>query len=147
MAEISINEIMKLLPHRYPMLLVDKVIEYTDEKHIIGIKNLTFNELFFQGHFPDEPILPGVLELEAMAQVGGILLSRKTGMKRNIPVLMAIDKAKFRKIVRPGDQLRIEVDVTSSRPKMIRCCGKTFVEEKLAAEAELLFMFTDKKAE
>jgi 3-hydroxyacyl-[acyl-carrier-protein] dehydratase len=145
MAGMSIQEIMNILPHRYPMLMVDRIIECENDTHIIGIKNLSINEPFFQGHFPLSPIMPGVLQIEAMAQVGGILLSKKTGVKGNIPLLMSVDRAKFRKPVIPGDQLKIEIDVLSSRKQIIRCAGKATVDNKSAAEAELMFMFTEKR--
>lgn len=147
MATVNIQEILKILPHRYPMLMVDKIIECDDKKRIVGVKNLTYNEPFFQGHFPGAPIMPGVLELEAMAQVGGILLSRKIGVKAHIPLFMAIDKAKFRSAIYPGDQMRIEVEIKNDRGKMIKCKGKILVEGKIASEAELLFMLTGETAQ
>ena len=144
MVVMNIQEILKILPHRYPMLMVDRIIECDDDKHIVGIKNLTYNDLFFQGHFPGEPIMPGVLQLEAMAQVGGILLSRKTNVRGNIPLLMAIDKAKFRATIYPGDQMRIEVSILQARTKIVRSNGRVLVDKKLASEAEILFTFTDR---
>ena len=146
MSSMDIREILSIVPHRYPMLLVDRIIECDDEKKCVGIKNLTFNEPFFQGHFPGKPIMPGVLQLEAMAQVGGILLSRRTGLKNVIPLFMAVDKARFRRMLVPGDQLRIEVEISSCRPKVARIQCKITVDEQLAAEAELLFMISDEKA-
>ncbi len=145
MTEMDIRKILHMLPHRYPMLMVDKVIENDSEKRIVGLKNLTYNEPFMQGHFPGAPIMPGVLQIEAMAQVGGILLARKTGASGCVPLLMAIDKARFRKKVCPGDQLRIEVEIIGSRSKIIRSRGRILVEGKTASEAELLFMFSDEK--
>ncbi len=147
MANIDIQEILRIAPHRYPMLMVDRIIECDDDKHCVGVKNMTFNEPFFQGHFPGKPIMPGVLQLEAMAQVGGILLSRRTGLKGLIPLFMAVDKARFRRMVTPGDQLRIEVEITNSREKVVRLRGRILVDAQLAAEAELLFMVTDEKVE
>ena len=144
MAVMNIQEILKILPHRYPMLMVDRIIECDDDKHIVGIKNLTYNDIFFQGHFPGEPIMPGVLQLEAMAQVGGILLSRKTNALGNTPLLMAIDKAKFRAKICPGDQIRIEVSILQARTKIVRSNGRVLVDKKLASEAELLFTFTNR---
>ncbi len=108
-ALLDIEEVMKILPHRYPMLLVDRIIESDFETKIVGIKNLTINELFFQGHFPGHPVMPGVLQLEAMAQVAGILLNRKMQHPGKIAYFLAIDNAKFRRIIQPGDQMRIEV--------------------------------------
>lgn len=146
MATIDIREILKILPHRYPMLLVDRILECDDDKKIVGLKNLTFNEPFFQGHFPGKPIMPGVLQLEAMAQVGGILMSRRTGLKGLIPLFMAVDKCRFRRMVVPGDQMRIEVEMVNARAKVLRLQGKVLVDGQIASEAELLFMVTDEKA-
>lgn len=145
MSTVDIKEIMQILPHRYPMLLIDRVIECDDKQRIVAIKNITFNELFFQGHFPDVPIMPGVLQLEAMAQAGGILLSRITGERSNIPLFMAIDNARFRKAIVPGDQMRIEVEILTRRSKILKIRGKVFTDGQLASEAELLFMLTDNK--
>lgn len=146
MSTLSIDEIMKLLPHRYPMLLVDRVIECDDQKKIVGIKNVTVNEPFFQGHFPGVPVMPGVLQIEAMAQAGGILLNRVADMAGQIPYFMAIDKAKFRKVVKPGDQMRIEVEITNLRSRAVRLAGKVLVDGAVASEAELLCMMTEQKA-
>ncbi|OGV65404.1 MAG: 3-hydroxyacyl-[acyl-carrier-protein] dehydratase FabZ [Lentisphaerae bacterium RIFOXYA12_FULL_48_11] len=146
MSTLSIDDIMKLLPHRYPMLLVDRIIECDDKKKIIGLKNVTVNEPFFQGHFPGVPVMPGVLQIEAMAQVGGILLNRVANIAGQIPYFMAIDKAKFRKVVKPGDQLRIEVEIINLRSRAVRLAGKVLVDGSLASEAELLCMMTDQKA-
>ena len=145
MATIEIKEIMQILPHRYPMLLIDRVIECDDKQRIVAVKNITFNELFFQGHFPDAPIMPGVLQLEAMAQAGGILLSRITGERSYIPLFMAIDNARFRKAIVPGDQMRIEVEVLTRRSKILKIRGKVLTDGQLASEAELLFMLTNDK--
>lgn len=142
---IDIKEIQKLLPHRYPFLLVDGVIECDDEKHIVGIKNVTINEPFFQGHFPNEPVMPGVLQLEAMAQTGGILLNRIVGEGGGTPYFMAIDKAKFRRVVRPGDQLRIEIEITNLKRSVARFEGKCYVGEDLASQAELMCMLAPNK--
>ena len=146
MSTLSIDEIMKLLPHRYPMLLVDRIIECDDQKKIVGIKNVTVNEPFFQGHFPGVPVMPGVLQIEAMAQAGGILLNRIADMAGKIPYFMAIDKAKFRKVIKPGDQMRIEVEIANLRSRAVRLAGKVLVDNSLASEAELLCMMTDQKA-
>ena len=147
MTMVNIDEIMKLLPHRYPILLVDKVIECDDEKRIVAIKNVTVNEPFFQGHFPGMPIMPGVLQLEAMAQAGGILLNRIAETGGRIPYFMSINKAKFRKVVRPGDQMRIEVEILNLRARSAKFKGQAFVDDALVSEAELMCMITDQTAE
>jgi beta-hydroxyacyl-ACP dehydratase FabZ len=145
MPTIEIKEIMQILPHRYPMLLIDRVLECDDKTRIVAIKNVTINEPFFEGHFPSAPIMPGVLQLEAMAQAGGVLLSRVTGERSYIPLFMSIDKAKFRKAICPGDQMRIEVTILSQRSRILKIAGKVMVDGQLASEAELLFMLTSDK--
>ncbi len=150
MVALSIEEIMKILPHRYPFLLVDKILECDDEKRIVGIKNVSMNEPQFQGHFPGMPVMPGVLQLEAMAQTAGVLLNRvgqKTGLIKPgaIPFFMSIDKAKFRKVVGPGDQMRIEVDITNLKTRTAKFNAKVFVGDALASEAEMMCMITDAK--
>ena len=140
MAELEIEEIMKLLPHRYPFLLVDRILECDDEKHIVGLKNVTMNEPFFQGHFPGMPVMPGVLQLEAMAQTAGILLNRIAGNTDGIPFFMGIDGARFRKVVKPGDQLHIDIEITKLRSKVARFKGKVLVNGKVASEAEMMCM-------
>ncbi|MBU4460390.1 MAG: 3-hydroxyacyl-ACP dehydratase FabZ [Verrucomicrobia bacterium] len=135
---MGIQEIQTLLPHRYPFLLVDRIIECDDTERIVGIKNLTFNEPFFQGHFPGAPVMPGVLQLEAMAQVGGILLTKITG-KVQVMYFLAIDKARFRRIMGPGDQMRIEVKFLKMRMNMARFSGIVTCDGELASEAELMF--------
>ncbi len=140
MAILESEEIMKLLPHRYPMLLVDRIIECDDKAHIVGIKNVTVNEPFFQGHFPGLPVMPGVLQLEAMAQTAGILLNRIAGSPDGVPFFMAIDKAKFRRVVKPGDQMRIEVTITKLRSKMGRFEACVRVDGEVASEAEMMCM-------
>jgi 3-hydroxyacyl-[acyl-carrier-protein] dehydratase len=136
---MDVMEIMQILPHRYPMLLVDRVLECDDKEYIVGIKNLTATEAYFQGHFPGDPVMPGVLQLEAMAQVAGILVNRVSKADGAIAYFLAVDKARFRKILRPGDQLRIEVRMTRSRATMWRVEGKILVEDEVACEAELMF--------
>ena len=140
MSAMDIQEIMERLPHRYPMLLVDKVVECDGQTRIVAIKNVTANEPFFQGHFPGRPIMPGVLQLEAMAQTGGILLIQMLKGAGGLPFFMAIDKAKFRKIVQPGDQLRIEVDIIKVRSKLARFKGVIRVDGAVVSEAELMCM-------
>jgi beta-hydroxyacyl-ACP dehydratase FabZ len=138
------TEIQAVLPHRYPFLLVDRVEELELGKRIVGIKNVTINEPFFQGHFPGRPLMPGVLIIEAMAQVGGILAfksAKEPGGK--LVYFMGIDKAKFRKPVVPGDRLRFVVDVLRARHPYWKMRGEVFVEGALVCEAELMAMITD----
>jgi 3-hydroxyacyl-[acyl-carrier-protein] dehydratase len=136
--KLSISEILNLLPHRYPFLLVDKILEQEENK-IVGVKNVSINEPFFQGHFPRHPVMPGVLILEAMAQTGGVLMFSKEENKGKIPLFAGIDKARFKKPVYPGDQLIIKVEIV----KMVRGVGKAkaevYVDDNLVAFAELLF--------
>lgn len=142
---MDIKEIQELLPHRYPFLLVDKIIEIEPRVKAVGIKNVTINEEFFQGHFPGNPIMPGVLIIEAMAQVAGILAFR-SGIKDPKSVyFLSIEKAKFRKPVVPGDQLRFEVNVLQCRGNVWKFSGNALVEEKVAAEAEFTAMVTDRE--
>ena len=136
---IDCIEIQKILPHRFPFLLVDRISELQPKKKAVGIKNVTINEPFFQGHFPGYPVMPGVLIVEAMAQVAGIL-AFKSGAKGDSVYFMSIEKAKFRKPVIPGDQLRFEVTVIKQRGNVWKCAGDAYVEDKLVAEAELTAM-------
>ncbi|MEI6563637.1 MAG: 3-hydroxyacyl-ACP dehydratase FabZ [bacterium] len=145
MATMDIQEIMKLLPHRYPFLLVDRIIECDEQRRIVGIKNVTINEPFFQGHFPGVPVMPGVLQIEAMAQTGGILINRISNAGERVPFFMSIDKAKFRRVVKPGDQMRIEIDIITHKTKVARFVGKVLVDGELASEAELMCMLTNQK--
>ncbi len=134
------EDILKILPHRYPFMLVDRIIELSEDKsRIVGIKNLTFNELFFQGHFPGNPVMPGVLQLESMAQVAGVMLNSRLGNEGKIAYFMSISNAKFRKMVKPGDQLRIEIEAVRLRSRNAIVQGKAFVEHNLVSEAELSF--------
>ena len=142
---MDIKEIQKFLPHRYPFLLVDRIIEIESGTKAIGIKNVTVNEEFFQGHFPGQPIMPGVLIIEAMAQVGGILAFRSGVNMGKAVYFMSIEKAKFRKPVVPGDQLRLEIRVLQQRGNVWRFSGNATVEGKVAAEAEFTAMVTDKE--
>jgi UDP-3-O-[3-hydroxymyristoyl] N-acetylglucosamine deacetylase/3-hydroxyacyl-[acyl-carrier-protein] dehydratase len=134
----DINAISQIMPHRYPMLLVDRILELTDTR-VVGIKNVTSNEPFFQGHFPGHPIMPAVLIIEAMAQAGGVLLLNKVERpKEKLVYFMGIDRAKFRRPVLPGDQLRFELDLLKLKGRICKMNGKAFVDGQLVAEAELL---------
>jgi beta-hydroxyacyl-ACP dehydratase FabZ len=140
MAVMETTDIMEIIPHRYPFLLVDKIVEMDAEAcTIVGIKNLTFNELFFQGHFPGNPVMPGVLQLEAMAQVAGVMLNSRGGNDGKVAFFMSINNAKFRRIVRPGDTLRIEIVPDRIRSRMASVKGKAYVGDELASEADLMF--------
>ncbi|HWP46270.1 MAG TPA: 3-hydroxyacyl-ACP dehydratase FabZ [Candidatus Limnocylindrales bacterium] len=141
---LDIKEIQQILPHRYPFLLVDKIVTLEENK-IVGIKNVTINEPFFQGHFPGTPIMPGVLVIEAMAQVGAVLFLRMNEHKNKLAYFTGIDKAKFRKPVVPGDQLRMELEVLKVSSRICKMRGKAFVDETLVVEAELLSALVDKK--
>src|SRR5215216_1276383 len=141
---LDTRAIQEILPHRYPFLLVDRIVELTQGVRIVGVKQVTINEHFFQGHFPGRPIMPGVLILEAMAQVGGVL-AFKSVPPAGTPVvyLTGVDKAKFRKPVVPGDQLRFEVEVLKQRPPFWKMQGKAYVESDLVCEAEITAMVTE----
>lgn len=141
---MDIQKIMQYLPHRYPFLLVDRIIDMQQGESIVGIKNVTFNEPFFQGHFPGQPIMPGVLIVEAMAQVAGIA-AFSSGMEGKTVYFMSIEKAKFRRPVIPGDQLRIEIKVLQHRGKVWKFSGSASVNGKVASEAEFTAMVTDKE--
>lgn len=143
-AAMDIRAIQRILPHRYPMLMVDRVLEISqDETKAVGIKNVTFNDVFFQGHYPGTPIMPGVLIVEAMAQLGGLLLSQKLEHTGKLAVLLSMDKVKMRNPVVPGDQLILEAVAVrvKSRTGHVRC--KAFVQDKMAAEADIKFMLVD----
>src|SRR4030067_1815910 len=142
---LNINEIEKLLPHRYPFLLVDRVIEIENDKRIVGIKNVTANEPFFPGHFPGHKVMPGVLIIEALAQVGCILLLVTTGDAEKVIYFMSMDKVKFRKNVVPGDQLKLEIVVTRRRDRIWRVEGKAFVDGNVVTEGEFQAYVTDIK--
>jgi 3-hydroxyacyl-[acyl-carrier-protein] dehydratase len=141
---LDIKEIQQILPHRYPFLLVDKIVTLEENK-VVGIKNVTINEPFFQGHFPGTPIMPGVLVIEAMAQVGAVLFLKMNEHKNKLAYFTGIDKAKFRKPVMPGDQLRMELEVLKVNSRICKMRGKAFVDETLVVEAELLSALVDKK--
>jgi|SRR5581483_11236143 beta-hydroxyacyl-ACP dehydratase FabZ len=148
MAAMENVDIQTLLPHRYPFLLVDRIRELELDRRVVGIKNVTINEQFFQGHFPNRPVMPGVLILEAMAQVGGVLAFKSLAQTgRPVVYLTGVDHAKFRKPVIPGDQLRFEVEVLKKRPPFWKMQAKAYVEEDLVCEAELTAMVTEEKTE
>ena len=135
---LNIDEIREILPHRYPMLLVDRILEIS-EKRVVGIKNVSANEPFFQGHFPEYPIMPGVLVVEALAQCGGVLALRGMADRDEKVVLFAsIDECRFRTPVVPGDQLRLELEILRRRGGVIKMRGHAFVGDRLAAEAVLM---------
>lgn len=144
---IEINEIMKILPHAYPFLLVDRIVEIEPEKRIVGIKNVTYNEPFFPGHFPSRPIMPGVLIVEAMAQTAGVLVFKSLPEEKygRAVFFLGIDNVRFRKPVTPGDQLRLELEITKHRQAIWGFRGKAMVDGKVVAEAELLAMMGEEK--
>jgi beta-hydroxyacyl-ACP dehydratase FabZ len=143
--EIGISEILKILPHRYPFLLVDRILEVEKGKRIVGIKNVTFNEEFFQGHFPGNPVMPGVLIVEAMAQVAAIgLLGIIPDHEKKLLYLSAVDRCKFRRPVVPGDQLRIEAEILNLKTRVCKCRAVATVNGQVCAEAELLSTIVDR---
>ena len=145
MLKMNITEIMEVLPHRYPFLLVDSLEEVEEGKKVFGYKNVTINEPFFQGHFPEHPIMPGVLIVEAMAQVGGAYTTVVDNIgEGKVTYFVGIDKARFRKPVMPGDVLRMEVAILSKRRGIYQFEGKAYVGETLVAQAELRATFADK---
>lgn len=140
---IDIRGILELLPHRYPFILVDRVIDFDRGKNIIGLKNVSMGEPFFQGHFPGEPVMPGVLILEGMAQVGGLLayLSAPDMIGEKLVYFAGLDKVRFRRIVRPGDQLIFKLEMIRQKSKLTKMAGKAFVNDELVTEAELMATF------
>ncbi|MDO9287373.1 MAG: 3-hydroxyacyl-ACP dehydratase FabZ [Thermodesulfovibrionales bacterium] len=141
---IDINGIQNLLPHRYPFLMVDRITELEPNARAVGIKNVTVNEPFFQGHFPGNPIMPGVLIVEAMAQIAGVL-AFGSGVQGNAVFFMSIEKAKFRKPVVPGDQLRMEIKVIQQRGNVWKFSGTATVDEKVVSEADFTAMVLTKE--
>ena len=143
--EFDIKSIMQSLPHRYPFLLVDRVVEFVKDKRIVALKNVTINEPFFQGHFPDTPIMPGVLIVEAMGQAGGVLViqSLPEEKKSRLVYFMGFDSVRFRKPVVPGDQLILELEMLKARSKAVKMAGVAKVDGKTVAEAQLMAAFGD----
>ncbi len=141
--ELDISAIMKLLPHRYPFLFVDRIIEIEKGQRAVGLKNVTFNELFFQGHFPSRPVMPGVLMIEAMAQVGGVAVLAEGQNEGKVPIFMSVNNVKFRKIVSPGDQLVIEAVVLKKKSRMAQIHGEAKVQDQVVVEADMMFSYGD----
>ncbi|MFH1067485.1 MAG: bifunctional UDP-3-O-[3-hydroxymyristoyl] N-acetylglucosamine deacetylase/3-hydroxyacyl-ACP dehydratase [bacterium] len=141
---MDINDVVRILPHRYPFLMVDRVLKFEGETKATGVKNVTVNEPFFQGHFPGHPIMPGVLQIEAMAQVASILLLRNAENAGKLGYFMSVDKAKFRKPVLPGDTLIIQVELTKTRGKIGKADGQCYVNGEVVSEAELMFAITER---
>ncbi len=143
-AVLDVRAIRSVLPHRYPFLLVDRLVELVHNRRAVGIKNVTINEEFFQGHWPDQPIMPGVLQVEAMAQVGGLIFAKRCRETHKIVVLLSFDKVKFRRTVVPGDQLRLEVEAVRSRSRTVQVHGRAMVGALVACEADISYMLVAK---
>ncbi|MGB5159161.1 3-hydroxyacyl-ACP dehydratase FabZ [Desulfobacterium sp. N47] len=143
---LDVTEIMKLLPHRYPFILIDRVVEFVAGESLVALKNVTINEPFFSGHFPGTPIMPGVLIVEAMAQAGGVLFAvSNPDRKYGDPIyFMGMDKVRFRKPVVPGDQIIFDIKVLNMRTKVVKIAGIAKVDGKCVAEAELMATFGEK---
>ena len=146
-AVLDVRAIRKVLPHRYPFLLVDRLVELEDDRRATGIKNVSINEEFFQGHWPDQPIMPGVLQLEAIAQTGGLVFTKRCLESNKLAVLLSMDNVKFRRTVVPGDQLVIEIETVRLRSRTAQVHGKARVGGETACEADITYMLVDKPAE
>jgi len=144
---LDIQGIMKLIPHRYPFIMIDRILELTLGEKIVALKNVTINEPFFQGHFPENPIMPGVLIVEAMAQAGAVLAAKSLDKEFHDSLIyfMGIDKVKFRKPVTPGDQVIFELKFLKLRAKVFKMAGIAYVDKKIVAEAELMATFGDRE--
>lgn len=143
---LNINQIIELIPHRYPFLLVDRIIEIVEGKKAVGIKNVTINEPYFLGHFPGHPVMPGVLIVEALAQVGGIAMSNVESNDHKIGLLTGIDNCRFKKQVKPGDQLHLEFEVTRIKGQIVKGTGIAMVNNELVCEVEIMFAFNSIEA-
>ncbi len=141
---IDIRGILELLPHRYPFILVDRIMEFEKGKSIVGLKNVSMGEPFFQGHFPGEPVMPGVLIMEGMAQTGGLLayLSAPEMIGEKLVYFAGLDKVRFRRVVRPGDQLIFRLELIRQKTRLTKMTGRAYVDDQLAAEAELMATFS-----
>lgn len=137
---LDINQIKNMLPHRYPFLLVDRVLEIIPKQRLVALKNVTVNESFFNGHFPQEPVMPGVLIIESMAQAAGLVMLTEEEHKGKIPYFTGIDKARFRKTIVPGDQIIIEIDVIRIKGNIGKVKAVAKVDNQIATEAELMFV-------
>ncbi|MBS5787123.1 MAG: 3-hydroxyacyl-ACP dehydratase FabZ [Clostridioides difficile] len=141
---LNIDQIKEIIPHRYPFLLVDKIIELEVGKRAVGIKNVTANEPFFQGHFPDYPLMPGVLIIEALAQVGAVAMMSMDENKGKLGVFAGIDNVRFKKEVRPGDTLTMEIELISIRRNIGKATAKAYVGDELACKGDLMFALVEK---
>ncbi|MEM1107879.1 MAG: UDP-3-O-acyl-N-acetylglucosamine deacetylase [Planctomycetota bacterium] len=144
---LDVRRLFRMMPHRYPMLLVDRVVEIVGDQRAVGVKNVTINEPFFQGHYPNTPIMPGVLVVEAMAQLSGVLIGQSLEQVGKLPVLLSLDRVKLRKPVTPGDQLMLIAEAVKIRSRIAHMHCRAYVAEELAAEAQVKFMMVDDEAE
>ncbi|SDO07344.1 3-hydroxyacyl-ACP dehydratase FabZ [Alkalicoccus daliensis] len=143
---LNIEEIKEIIPHRYPFLLIDKILEVEEGKRAVGLKNVTANEEFFNGHFPDYPVMPGVLIIEALAQVGAVAILKKEENRGRLAFFAGIDGCRFKGQVKPGDQLHLEVEITRLRGPIGKGKAVAKVDDKIVAEAELMFALGEKEA-